>query len=244
VLLSTSPDTYERFTAFSATHLMSLMLFVMLVVFIYAASNWLRRGERRRAISRYALAVVLAAAEIALNVWYISRGVFDPADTLPLELCSISLYLCVFMLLFRSRLLFQIVYFTGIGGALQALLTPVLAFDFPHFRFVQFFLAHSMIIIAVLYMVWVERFRPTLKSVALTMLVLNLLLVVILFVNANTGGNYMFVSHKPETASMLDFLGPYPWYLLSLEGVAVVMFLLLYLPFYVGDRRKRTSISR
>src|SRR5690606_12101072 len=98
--------------------------------------------------------------------------------------CSISLYLCVFMLLFRSRLLFQIVYFTGIGGALQALLTPVLAFDFPHFRFVQFFLAHSMIIIAVLYMVWVERFRPTMKSIALTMLVLNLLLVVVLLVNA------------------------------------------------------------
>lgn len=152
-----------------------------------------------------------------------------------MELCSISLYLCVVMLLFKSRKLFQIVYFTGIGGAVQALLTPVLWYAYPHYSFIEFFAAHIAIILAVLFMVWVEGFRPTLKSIAVTMVFLNILLVVVGFVNFTTGGNYMFLARKPETASLLDFLGPYPWYLLSLEAVALVLFLLLYLPFAISS---------
>jgi hypothetical integral membrane protein (TIGR02206 family) len=66
---------------------------------------------------------------------------------------------------------------------------------------------------------------------------LNILLVVVYAVNRMTGGNYMFVSRKPETASLLDVLGPYPWYLLSLEAVAVVLFLLMYLPFAWRSKR-------
>jgi uncharacterized membrane protein YwaF len=80
-------------------------------------------------------------------------------------------------------------------GAVQALLTPALGYNYPHFRFFEFFTAHIAI--------------------------------------SATGGNYMFLARKPDTPSLLDYLGTYPWYLLSLDGVAVVFFLLLYLPFIV-----------
>jgi hypothetical integral membrane protein (TIGR02206 family) len=85
-------------------------------------------------------------------------------------------------------------------------------------------------------MVWVERFRPTFKSIGITMVFLNVMLVILVGVNYITGGNYMFLARKPDTASLLDVLGPYPWYLLSLEAVALVLFLLLYAPF-AGRRR-------
>ena len=84
--------------------------------------------------------------------------------------------------------------FHRIGGALQALLTPVLYYDFPHYRFIEFFAAHIAIILAVLYMVWVEGYRPTLKSIAITMGFLNVLAGVVYVINTITGGNYMFVS--------------------------------------------------
>ena len=32
--------------------------------------------------------------------------------------------------------------------------------------------------------------------------------------NRLLGSNYMFTMHKPASASLLDILGPYPWYLL------------------------------
>lgn len=81
-------------------------------------------------------------------------------------------------------------------------------------------------------MTWVEGCRPTFRSVLKTMGFLNALLVVALVANAWTGGNYLFVSRKPDNPSLIDFLGPYPWYILSLEGVAVALFSLLYVPFW------------
>jgi len=220
----------ETFVLFSAQHLLVLAAGVLLIALVYAAKGWLRQHGPGR-IGRYSLAAVLALCEITLNVWYIQQGVYQAKNTLPLELCSVSLYLCVAMLLTRSRILFQICYYAGIGGALQALLTPALGYAFPHYRFVEFFVAHIFIVLAVLYMIWVEGQRPAFRWVWGTLGFLNILLVIVYAVNRATGGNYMFVARKPETASLLDALGPYPWYLLSLEAVAVVLFLLMYLPF-------------
>lgn len=233
----------NAFTSYSTTHLVALAIFIVLLVALYMSRHWLR-GDRRRAVGRYGLAAVLILCELTLNVWYVAQDIYDVRNTLPLELCTISLYMCVVMLLWRSRAIFQIVYFTGIGGALQALLTPVLYYDFPHYRFMEFFIAHIAIILAVLYMVWIEGFRPTLKSIGITMAFLNVLAVVVYGVNAITGGNYMFVSRKPETASLLDVLGPHPWYLLSLEIVAILLFLLLYLPFVRTKSHASSSSQR
>ncbi len=93
-------------------------------------------------------------------------------------------------------------------------------------------------------MVWVESFRPTWKSILITMGFLNIALIPVSVVNMLTGGNYMFLARKPDTASLLDLLGPYPWYLLALEGVALLIFVLLYLPFAIsGLRRKRKQLA-
>lgn len=230
----------SSFISFSPSHVITLILSAIIIVVFYMNRQWFRIGTRSRN-GRYILAAVLALAEISLNIWYIGQGTYSLKNTLPLELCSISLYLSIIMLLWKSRTLFQIVYFIGLGGALQALLTPALGYAYPHFRFVEFFIAHIVIILAVLYMVWVEGYRPKLQSILSTMLLLNVLLIAIGAINWMTGGNYMFLAHKPESASILNFLGPHPWYLLSLEAVALGFFLLLYLPFAMFPRVRRVE---
>jgi hypothetical integral membrane protein (TIGR02206 family) len=57
-----------------------------------------------------------------------------------------------------------------------------------------------------------------------------------------TGGNYMFLREKPETASLLDLMGPWPWYILTGAAVAIAMFAALDAPFR-GRRRDRGSWS-
>lgn len=225
-------DSTLSFTAYSLPHIIALLILIGLAVLLYRYRVPLRDESHGNWV-RYGLLALLALSEITLNMWYVTQNRYDVKDTLPFELCTISLYISIFMLLLKSRGLFQIVYFIGIGGALQALLTPALSYGFPHYRFIEFFVAHMAIILTVLYMVWVEQYRPTLRSVMITMLFLNILLLVVGTINKLTGGNYMFLSRKPETASLLDVLGPYPWYLLSLELVALFIFLLLYLPFAI-----------
>ncbi|MGN7295702.1 YwaF family protein, partial [Ferdinandcohnia sp. SAFN-114] len=181
--------------------------------------------------SVHSLAFFLLASELSLYIWYLKTGVWDPVDSLPFQLCSISLFLSIIMLLTRKFFLFEITYFLGIGGALQAMLTPELAYDFPHYRYFHFFLAHIAIILASLYMIWYENCRPAFTSIWKAFAALNVIAIVVFFINKATGGNYMFLARKPINPSLIDFLGPYPWYILSLEIVALFMFFILYLPF-------------
>ena len=49
-----------------------------------------------------------------------------------------------------------------------------------------------------------------------------------------TGSNYMFLASVPATGSLLSVLGPWPWYIASAAGVALVLFWALDAPFRHG----------
>ncbi|ASS77119.1 TIGR02206 family membrane protein [Tumebacillus algifaecis] len=225
---------------FSFGHLFSLFLIFTAIVFLYRYRDKLKQ-ERVNRLTRYCLAGLLLLSDLALNVWFLVEGSWTLDYNLPLQLCTISLYLSAFMLITRSLALFEFAFLIGIGGALQALLTPDLGhFSYPHFRTYQFFIAHGAILVAGFYMVFVEGFRPTLHSIWRSILMLNIIALLVGLANWLTGGNYMFLAHKPGAASLLDLLGPWPYYIIWLEAVVLVSVLLFYLPFGVQDfRRKR-----
>jgi uncharacterized membrane protein YwaF len=56
-----------------------------------------------------------------------------------------------------------------------------------------------------------------------------------------TDGNYLFICHKPENGSIMDFFGPWPWYILVLEVVGIVSFYIYYAPFAVIDLKQKFS---
>jgi hypothetical integral membrane protein (TIGR02206 family) len=140
------------------------------------------------------------------------------------------------MLITKSYRLYEFAYFLGIGGATQALLTPSLGiYGFPHFRFFQIFIAHGSIVTAAIYMTVIEQYRPYWTSLLHAVVGANLYMLLVGLVNALIGSNYMFIAHKPDTPSLLDVLGPWPWYILSAEAVGLAVGLLLYLPFALRD---------
>lgn len=219
------------FVLFSLGHLVSLVAILLVIVLMYVYRAKLRE-ERVNKAFRYSLAAFLLFTEVSLWVWDYAVGEWTLAYSLPLHLCNISLLLSVVMLIRRSYGLFEFVYLAGLGGDIQALVTPDLGwYSFPHYVTIQFFIAHGGIVVACLFMILVERYRPTVKSMWKTLINLNLLLIPIACIDWLTGGNYLFIRNKPAGASLFDLLGPWPWYIVSLEGVAVVSFFLLYIPF-------------
>ncbi|MDV2683585.1 TIGR02206 family membrane protein [Alkalihalophilus lindianensis] len=224
-----APGHYLDYPIFlSIDHLVVIMIFFILTVWLYIRRNKSYMGTNMRT----GLLILLIVSEISLFVWTVSIGTWDIRYNLPFHLCTISLFFCIYMLLTNKKWVFEVVYFFGLAGALQAILTPDLFYGFPHYRFLHFFIAHIGIILSILYMVWVEKYRVTMRSVVKSFVVLNGLAAVVYLINILTGANYMFLAYKPEGASLLDFLGPHPWYILQLELIALAMFTLLYLPFH------------
>ncbi|SDX31682.1 TIGR02206 family membrane protein [Paenibacillus sp. CF384] len=232
-----SRHTTEHFIAYSNSHIAVLAIMVVLAVLMFGYRFSIRLKKSAKTIILYTILLGLLVPQLILYYWYADQGLWDIQYTLPLELCSISQVLAIIMLITRSRLLYQIVFFAGIGGALQAMLTPDLDYPFPHFRFYHFFIVHIAIILAALYMTWIENYRPTWRSIGITMIFLNVLLVVVGGTDLLLDANYMFLRHKPEGASLLDLLGPYPYYLIVEEVIALLIFTLMYLPFVRWGRK-------
>lgn len=177
-----------------------------------------------------AMAVALLVLVIIKPVLYMTVYDWPWTNSLPLALCRINEFLVIYMLLKRSYRVFEIAYFLAIGSV-AALLTPDLPVGFPDIRFLLFFLSHSLAVLAVMYGIFAYGFRPTLRSVGAVFIFLALYTLLIAGLNMLLDANYLFLMRKPEGASVLDYLGPWPIYVFAMVGMAIVLCLLCYLPF-------------
>jgi hypothetical integral membrane protein (TIGR02206 family) len=217
------------FTMFSVSHFFIITLLFIGSTVIYLNREKLRNGKWRKA--ELGIGISLILIEVSYHIWMYVNDMWNASHAIPLELCSISLILSVLLLLTRKKIIYEILLFTALLGATQAIFTPLLNFDFPHFRFFHFFYTHLMMIWVIFYFTWVIGYRPTIWSVVKLFVFLNVLLPIIMLINNAVDGNYMFLSHKPNSRSLLDLLGPYPLYIVSMEFLLVTLSLIVWLIF-------------
>ena len=135
-----------------------------------------------------------------------------------------------------NRRWFEVAYFWGIGGTLQAILTPNLRYGFPDIRFISFFVSHSGIIVGVVFLMLTKRLRPYPMSIVRVFCWAEVYFVSAMIVDHFTQVNYGFLLHKPEAFSLLSYLSDSrPLYLLEMHLLALVFFAVLYLPFAIYD---------
>jgi hypothetical integral membrane protein (TIGR02206 family) len=193
---------------------------------------------------RITMAVILFLDESAWHLWNIYYGTWNIQEHLPLHACSILIWIAGFMLVRKNYRIYEFAYFMGIAGALQALLTPDIGiYGFPHFRFFQTFISHGLLTTSAVYLTIVEDMRPTWKSMLRVIIGANLFMLVVFFINRLIGSNYLYVAYKPPGPTLLDALPEWPVYLLYMEAIGLVMFLLLYMPFIIKDWRAKRKAA-
>ena len=219
------------FQIFSAPHLLALLI-VLAINLSFAVWFGGGRNPQAREVVRWLLVAALVAVQLAWNWWQWRVGVWSIAYSLPLQLCTLSEALATAMLINGSRRLFTLLYFWCLAGAGNALFSPdFVIYGFPHVRFWIFFISHGANVCAVLFLAIAYGARPTWRGLWWTVLATNGFLAAMLLVNTLTGGNYLYISRKPDFPSLMDLMGPWPWYILGLEALGVASFLLAYAPF-------------
>lgn len=229
------------FILFGQAHLVTLLI---VGVFILLMTWFKGSSEDTRNKVRWALAILIWTAEASWHIWNIAIGTWNIQTMLPLHMCSVLIWLAGYMLITKNYSIYEFVYFLGIGGALQALLTPdVGIYAFPHFRYIQTFMSHGLLVCAGVYMTVVEGFRPTWKSILRIFAIANIYMVVIFFINSAIGSNYLMINGKPPIASIMDLLPAWPYYIPWLEVIALITCLLLYIPFMIKDWRSKPATA-
>lgn len=230
------------FQFLGTAHIAALSGIVLLNLFLVRFKN---SAEQTKHTIRWTLGIVLWANEIGWHLWHILNNAWTIQTMLPLHLCSVMVWVSALMLVTKSYSIYEFCYFLGIGGAFQAVMTPDLGiYGFPHFRFFQTFISHGLIITSAVYMTVVEGYRPTWKSMLRVALWMNIYMVIIFFINSAIGSNYLMINAKPDTASILDLLPPWPIYIIYMELIGIVTCLLLYIPFIIKDWRTRSITNR
>jgi hypothetical integral membrane protein (TIGR02206 family) len=225
----------SEFQPYGLPHLTVIFLTIVLP-FVLAA---IVRRTKSSSVENMIIGVVSAVLVLNYVVYLIfvrSRGTVTWQEMLPMQLCDWAMVVVLVAMWTGNQRWFEVAYFWGIGGTLQAVLTPNLPFGFPDWRFISFFTSHSCIIIGVVFLMLTRRYRPYPMSIVRVFLWSEFYFVVTLAVDELTGVNYGFLRHKPEAFSVLSFLSDSrPLYLLQIHGLALSFFLALYTPFAIYD---------
>jgi hypothetical integral membrane protein (TIGR02206 family) len=224
--------------SFSWTHV-AILAAVPLAAVALAAAVRARPGVARPLCR--ALGAAIALNELA---WYrhaLALGWVRPPHGLPLDLCDVTLWLTVYALGTLAPWALEAAYFLGLAGSGMALLTPDLAeVPFPSYVAVQFFLAHGGIVGSVLFLAFAGILRPRPGAWWRAFLSVNAFAAAVALFNAVFETNYMYLCEKPRSGTLLDWLGPWPVYVIAADVVALALLFLLSLPFR-GVRARRAA---
>jgi len=219
-----------KFVLFGLDHLAALALTGLAAVALSAVA---RRDPEGRAATgvRLALAGILIAA-IGIGLWRDAlRGRLSPWDFVPLNLCDFAILLAAFSLATRRQSAYELLYFWALAGTFIAMVTPDVTRGFPSWQFISFFAFHGAVVVAALFLTLGLKMRPRAGSPWRVFVWTNLYAAIAAAVNFAFERNFLYLREKPDGPSVLDWLGPWPWYLVGAEVLALALFLLLDLPF-------------
>lgn len=217
------------FDLFGPVHLATIGVVVVVGLCVIRAG--LAADERGRRRLRVAMGLTILVFLVSRHAWKAATALWAVENDIPLHLCNIMGWVTLYGLWTRRPAVLRLMYFFGVAGAAQALLTPNTEFGVVHTTFFESMGSHGTVVIAGVWAAMVEDYRPAPRDPWIALGLLNLYAVVVYPVNLLLGSNYLYVIEKPLGPTILDFLPGWPWYILLLEPVAIGLFLALWLPF-------------
>ena len=228
LIAATSPFAYGVTVAFAA-----------IACAVACAAARLHPGPWATWVAR-AIGTVLFV-DLVSYVWaQTADGTWSFKTSLPLPLCDVGVLVAAVACFWNLPVFVELTYFWGIAGTLQAVAFPDLSSTFPHLIWFQYVAGHLGIVFAAVFLVVGLGLKPRPRAVVRVFLITISYTAFVGVVDWLSGANYMFLRQPPAEWTLLKVLGPWPWYIFSAAGVAIVLFMLLDSPFWHSRRSHRS----
>jgi len=93
------------------------------------------------------------------------------------------------------------------------------------------------VILGIFFLLIIEKRTITRGSLKRSLLYTHLYGVFVFAINMIFDTNYMFIGRKSSVTSLIDYLGPWPYYIIPLDLILIGMFTLLYFAYFKWQRR-------
>ena len=229
----------QPFVILGTSHLVTLIIILCLAIFFP------RAYKDKPVYQKENVAKVLGISIILLEL--IKPFIWNYMDypwirLLPIHMCSLSGFFIGVFLLTKRRLFFEVAFFWGIGGGINALITPDVTLTFPDPKYILFFLGHGLLLVNIGYACIALNNCHTFESVKNGILFSMAILPVIYLINLLLGppANYWYLGAKPtEGQSIMDFFPDPPLHIPLLIIIGALLFLLIYSPYWIYDKFKK-----
>lgn len=223
----------ETFTLFSTEHFWFIGGGFLGILALTMVSAFLPKYK----FAQFSAVVILLIklAELSYRHIYVGEPIYS---LLPLHMCNLTLIIAILTMLTKSQKLFQLTYYWCLG-TLFAVITPDIKYSFPHPLTLSFYITHFYLLFAAIYGILFFNFKPTFKGWVNAFITLNIFAFIIFFINKKLGTNYLYVNRIPNFSSPLDYFGQWPYYIIVVEVIYLILTYGIYYPF----RRKTYKYS-
>ena len=228
----------EPFILFGKDHILAIVV-VILISIIFPA--YLKKtSTKTKDWFGYILAFTLILNELVKPYYHTHFFDYDLLMVLPFHMCALSAFSISFFLINNKRIFFEVAFFWGIGGGLMALLQPDTPLDFPDPVFIIFYLSHGSMLLAIGYASISLENRPQVDSIKRVIIVSLIVMALIYLINLLLGppANFWYLGARPLGASIMDFMPEPPRHIPIVITIGLIMFLIMYLPYWIFDRIK------
>ena len=227
----------KNFKLFDPVHLTTIAVILLVALFYVFVARHPKLNRWVKPLS-VLLAVVLLGNEIIFIGGAMVKGLWGYTWGLPLQLCDLAIFAVAYSLFRHKQWVWELAYFWGLGGTLQAVLTPDLRVAFPEYIYFKFFLTHGCILAGVIFLSAGLKRPITFHSVVRVWVTTNLYTAFVALFNWLFNTNYLYLCRKPSQPSILDYFGPWPWYILGLEVLLIASLFIYYLPYCLASRNR------
>ena len=225
------------FQMFGTVHLITIA--VVIIVSILLPKFYKNKSESQKATMNKVIAAIIFL-HVAISPYkdlYLLANPYDWRETIPLHMCDLSEIFLIWFLLGGPKILYLCAFFWGLGGATMAILTP----DISHhdLDYIFFMIGHGMIIVGILYATISLGNRPYANDILkVSAITLFILLPIVYGINLLLGepANFWYLIAKPDGASLMDMFPDPPFHLLYTTPLAIAVFYLIYLPYFIKDK--------